>query len=74
MTNGRRVNQLIGRFHGLGPNAQVFATNDKRHGSGEPSGFIGFPLRAGSTRGSFSEDQTQTPPKEGHQWSQIHSS
>ena len=56
------------------PHPQVFATNDKRRGSGEPSGFTGFSLRAGRTRGCFLGDQKQTPPREGHQWSQIHSS
>jgi hypothetical protein len=56
------------------PHPPVFATNDKRHGSGEPSGLTGFPLRAGRKRGCLLRDQMQTPPKEGHQWSQIHSS
>jgi hypothetical protein len=56
------------------PDSQVFATNDKRHGSGEPSGFAGFSLRAGRTRSCFLRHQMQTPPREGHQWSQIHSS
>jgi hypothetical protein len=46
----------------------------KRQSSAEPSGFTGFPLRAGSTRGCFLEDQRQTLPREGYQWSQIHSS
>ena len=53
---------------------QASATNDKRNGSGEPSGFTGFPLRAGSTRACLLEDQRQTPPRKGHSWSQIHSS
>ena len=56
------------------PHPQVFATNDKRRGLGEPSGFTGYSLRAGRTRGCFLGDQLQTPPREGHQWSQIHSS
>jgi len=56
------------------PHPQVFATNDKRRGSGEPSGFTGFSLRAGRTRSCFLGHQMQTPPREGHQWSQIHSS
>jgi hypothetical protein len=56
------------------PHPQVFATNDKRRGSGEPSGFTGFPLRAGRTRSCFLGHQMQTSPREGHQWSQIHSS
>jgi hypothetical protein len=56
------------------PHPQVFATNDKRHGSGEPSGFTGFSLRAGRTGSCFLGYQMQTPPREGHQWSQIHSS
>ncbi len=56
------------------PHPQVFATNDKRHGSGEPSGFTGFSLRAGRTRSCFLGHQMHTPPTEGHQWSQIHSS
>jgi hypothetical protein len=56
------------------PYPQVFATNGKRHGSGEPSGFTGFSLRAGRTRSCFLGHQMQTPPTEGHQWSQIHSS
>jgi hypothetical protein len=55
------------------PHPQVSATNDKRRGSGEPSGFTGFPLLAISTGGRFSEDQEQPPAREGHQWSQIHS-
>lgn len=54
------------------PHPQVFATNDKRRGSGEPSGFTGFSLRAGRTRGCFLGHQMQTPRTEGHQWSQIH--
>jgi hypothetical protein len=54
------------------PHPQVFATNDKRRGSGEPSGFTGFSLRAGRTRGCFLAHQMQTPRMEGHQWSQIH--
>ena len=54
------------------PHSQVFATNDKRRGSGEPSGFTGFSLRAGRTRGCFLGHQMQTPRTEGHQWSQIH--
>jgi hypothetical protein len=57
-----------------GPHRQASATNDKRNGSGEPSGFTGFPLRVGSTRACLLEDQRQTPPREGHQCSQIHSS
>ena len=56
------------------PHPPVFATNDKRHGSGEPSSLTGFPLRAGKKRGCLLGQQMQTPPKEGHQWSQIHSS
>ena len=56
------------------PHPQVFATNDKRHGSGEPSGFTGFSLRAGRTRSCFLGHQMQKPPRQGHQWSQIHSS
>ena len=56
------------------PHPQVFASNDKRRGSGEPSGFTGFSLRAGRTRSCFLGHQMQTPPTEGHQWSQIHSS
>jgi hypothetical protein len=56
------------------PHPQVFATNDKRRGSGEPSGFAGFSLRAGRTRSCFLGHQMHTPPTEGHQWSQIHSS
>ena len=56
------------------PHPQDFATNDKRRGSGEPSGFTGFSLRAGRTRSCFLGHQMQTPPTEGHQWSQIHSS
>jgi hypothetical protein len=56
------------------PHRQVSAVKDKRHGSGEPSAFTGSPLRAGSTRGCFLKDQRQTPSREGHQWSQIHSS
>ena len=56
------------------PYPQGFATNDKRHGSGEPSGFTGFSLRAGRTGSCFLGHQMQTPPREGHQWSQIHSS
>jgi hypothetical protein len=54
------------------PHAQVFATNDKLQGSGEPSAFTGFPLPAGGTRGRSLEDQNQLPRREGHQWSQIH--
>ncbi len=54
------------------PHPQVFATNDKRRGSGEPSGFTGFSLRAGRTRSCFLGHQIHTPPTEGHQWSQIH--
>ena len=53
------------------PHPQVFATNDKRHGSGKPSGFTGFPLHTGETRGRFLKGQRQTPSMEGHQWSQI---
>jgi hypothetical protein len=56
------------------PHPQVFVTNDKRRGSGEPSGFTGFSLRAGRTRSCFLGHQIHTPPTEGHQWSQIHSS
>ena len=56
------------------PHPQVFSTNYKRHGSGEPSGFTGFSLRAGRTRSCFLGHQMHTPPTEGHQWSQIHSS
>jgi len=55
------------------PHPQVFATNDKRRGSGEPSGFTGFSLRAGRTRSCFLGHHMNTPPTEGHQWSQIHS-
>ena len=54
------------------PHPQVFATNDNRRGSGEPSGFTGFSLRAGRTRSCFFGHQMHTPPTEGHQWSQIH--
>jgi len=43
------------------PRVQVFAINDKRRGSGEPSGFTGFSLRAGNTRGCFLGHQMQTP-------------
>ncbi len=56
------------------PHAQVFAINDKRRGSGEPSGFTGSSLRAGRTRSCLLGHQMQRPPREGHQWSQIHSS
>ena len=56
------------------PHPQVFASNDKRRGSGEPSGFTGFSLRAGRTGSCFLGHQMQTPPTEGHQWSQTHSS
>ena len=54
------------------PSPQVSATDHKRHASGEPSGFTGFPLRAGRTRGCLLGDQMQRLPKEGHQWLQIH--
>jgi hypothetical protein len=53
------------------PSPQVSATNYKRHASGEPSGFTGFPLRTGRKRGYLLGDQMQKPPKEG-QWLQIH--
>ena len=56
------------------PHPPVFASYDKRHASAEPSGLTGFPLRAGRKSGCLLGDQTQTPPKEGHQWLQIHSS
>ncbi len=56
------------------PHSQVFATNDKRRGSGEPSGFTGFSLRAGRTGSGFLGHQKHTPRTEGHQWSRIHSS
>ena len=42
------------------PDPRVSATNHKRHGSGEPSGFIGLPLRPGRTRNRFLEEQIQT--------------
>jgi hypothetical protein len=56
------------------PHPQIFATNDKRRGSGEPSDFTGFSPRAGRTRGCFFRDPKHTLSGEGHQWSRIRSS